>query len=177
MASPRYTVRLPSALDALVQARVRAGTPFAVLIREALAAYLADTPPTRADTPADSLRVLQEALDTLIRRVDTLEQLPTARRQLADSRRQLAADTPPTGADTRRQPPADTAPTGADTQPPPYDPTRYFLGVLCPRGHDYAGTGQSVRKRSNHSCQRCDVEQKRARRQRLRERTRGDEVT
>ena len=39
---PRYTVRLPSALDALVQARVEAGTPFAVLIRAALSAYLAD---------------------------------------------------------------------------------------------------------------------------------------
>jgi len=38
--SPRYTVRLPPALDALVQARVQAGTPFAVLIREALSAYL-----------------------------------------------------------------------------------------------------------------------------------------
>jgi hypothetical protein len=34
--SPRYTVRLPHALDAQVQARVQAGTPVAVLIREAL---------------------------------------------------------------------------------------------------------------------------------------------
>jgi hypothetical protein len=41
--SPRSTVRLSHALDALVQARVQAGTPFAVLIREALSAYLADT--------------------------------------------------------------------------------------------------------------------------------------
>jgi hypothetical protein len=41
--SPRYTVRLPHALDARVQARVRTGTPFAVLTREALSAYPADT--------------------------------------------------------------------------------------------------------------------------------------
>ncbi len=55
---------LPHALDALVQARVRAGTPFAVLIREALSAYLADTPQAGegrakaapAPTPADTRR-------------------------------------------------------------------------------------------------------------------------
>ena len=41
--SPRSTVRLPHALDARFQARVQAGMPFAVLMREALSAYLADT--------------------------------------------------------------------------------------------------------------------------------------
>ena len=68
--SPRYTVRLPPALDALVQARLRvSGIPFAVLLRDALAAYLADTPPTVTPTvtptPADSadtVRMLQEQL-------------------------------------------------------------------------------------------------------------------
>jgi hypothetical protein len=52
--SPRYTVRLPQALDAQVQARVQAGTPFAVLIRDALSAYLADTPPTAPTAPVPS---------------------------------------------------------------------------------------------------------------------------
>ena len=47
MPSTRYTVRLPPALDAAVQERLRtAGTPFAILIRDALSAYLADTAPT-----------------------------------------------------------------------------------------------------------------------------------
>src|SRR6267378_1870905 len=57
--SPRYTVRLPHALDALVQARVATGTPFAVRIREALSAYFADsmpTPPDTQPTPADTPR-------------------------------------------------------------------------------------------------------------------------
>src|SRR5215831_4359367 len=75
----RYTVRLPAPLDALVQARVRAGTPFAVLIREALSAYLADTPPTSAlTTAADSAHTLQdlsEQLAILRIRVDALEQV------------------------------------------------------------------------------------------------------
>ena len=82
--SPRYTVRLPPALDALVQAHVRAGMPFAVLIREALSAYLADTTPTQPPTPADSadtLQNLQEQLEALIRRVAKLEQAPTRRRR------------------------------------------------------------------------------------------------
>jgi len=47
MPSTRYTVRLPPALDAAVQERLRTtSTPFAELIREALSVYLADTPPT-----------------------------------------------------------------------------------------------------------------------------------
>jgi hypothetical protein len=86
--APRYTVRLPDPLDALVQARVRAGTPFAVLIREALSAYLADTQPTSAlPIAADSAHILQdlsEQLAMLRIRVDALEQVLTRRRQSAD---------------------------------------------------------------------------------------------
>jgi hypothetical protein len=122
MPSTRYTVRLPPALDAAVQARVHQGTPFAVLIREALAAYLADTPPTgaltgadTAPTPADTVRELQEQLASLTRRVEALEQAPTPRRQATDSR----ADRVLTGADRS----ADTVPTGADT-PAPAAPQR-----------------------------------------------------
>ena len=87
----RYTVRLPPALDALVQERIRAsGTPCALLIREALAAYLADTPPTGPLTPpnsGDTLRELQGQLAALTTRVEALEHgpspLPTERRQPA----------------------------------------------------------------------------------------------
>jgi hypothetical protein len=51
MPSTRYTVRLPPALDAAVQERLRtAGTPFAILIRDALSTYLAGTPPTALPT-------------------------------------------------------------------------------------------------------------------------------
>jgi len=124
--SPRYTVRLPHALDAQVQARVSAGTPFAVLIREALAAYLTDTPPTEAPIPADSAdtaRTLQEQLAALTTRVEILEQRPTRRRQHAarDADRTadthadspvVSADSPLTGADTSRR----AAPGAALTQ-------------------------------------------------------------
>jgi hypothetical protein len=120
--SPRYTVRLPPALDAQVQARVQAGTPFAVLIREALSAYLADTPPTGAptsvDTPADTMRTFQEDLAALTARVRILElaltAVPTPRRQDADT----PAGTMPIPAD-RLPTEADKALTGADTAPTP----------------------------------------------------------
>jgi hypothetical protein len=76
MPSPRYTVRLPPALDALVQKHIRASeTPFAVLIQEALAAYLPDTPPTGVATltdSADSVRELQAQLAALTTRVEAL---------------------------------------------------------------------------------------------------------
>jgi hypothetical protein len=126
MPSTRYTVRLPLALDQAVQAHLlTTGTSFAVLIREALAAYLADTPPTVSPTGADSadtLSALQAQLAEVTTRVKVLEEIltrwsqltdrsadsvPTERRQDADSR----ADTVLTPADRS----ADTLPTGADT--------------------------------------------------------------
>src|SRR5262249_48068720 len=118
----RHTVRLPAALDTLVQARVRAGTPFAVLIREALLAYLADPPPTREPTAADSantVRGLGEQLAILRIRVDALEQVLTRHRQSADG----GADRVLTSADT-----AGTRPTRGQHKPnPPPSP--------APRGH------------------------------------------
>ena len=105
MPSTRYTVRLPLALDTAVQEYLRtAGTAFATLMRDALTAYLADTPPTGTLTPAptpadrhaDSLSSLGEQLALLRARVEALEQVLTGGRQPADS----SADSVPTGADT-----------------------------------------------------------------------------
>jgi hypothetical protein len=48
---------------------------------------------------------------------------------------------------------------------PAYDPTRYRLGSLCVRGHDYAGTGQTLRRIPNGACPQCETEAQRARRQ------------
>jgi hypothetical protein len=110
--SPRYTVRLPPALDALVQERIRSsGTPFALLVREALSAYLADTPPTGtppgADRSADTIHALQAQLVRLTTRVEAIEHMLTRLRRLADrsadslaDRLAAYADTPLTSADT-----------------------------------------------------------------------------
>src|SRR6266446_1188037 len=136
--SPRYYVRLPPALDALVQARVRTGTPFAMLIREALSAYLADSMPPPADrtptppalTPADSadmVHVLGEQLAILRARVKALEYVLTQRRHHADR----PADRP---ADTR----ADTTPIGADTPRGTYDPQAAVARMQALRAQGYS---------------------------------------
>jgi len=48
---------------------------------------------------------------------------------------------------------------------PPFDPTKYTLGKLCPRGHSYHSTGQSLLRVSDRHCIACDREKKRERRQ------------
>jgi hypothetical protein len=69
--------------------------------------------------------------------------------------------------------PADIAPdrnTGAEgqllsTPELVFDATKHILGKLCPRLHDYEGTGQSVLRRTNRHCILCDREKFRERQQ------------
>jgi len=46
-----------------------------------------------------------------------------------------------------------------------YDARRYKLGKLCPREHEYEGTGQSLLYRRNSVCVTCDREKVAERRQ------------
>ena len=127
MPSPRYTVRLPAPLDEAVQRHLASsGTPFAVLMREALSAYLADIPPTGALTPADryadTLQALHIDLAALTRRVEILEATLARLHQLADRPADRIADmlaayadSVPTDADRM----ADTPLTPADTPTAP----------------------------------------------------------
>ncbi len=39
-----------------------------------------------------------------------------------------------------------------------FNPTTHSLGKLCPRQHNYRGTGQSVLRISNRHCRACDRE-------------------
>ena len=49
---------------------------------------------------------------------------------------------------------------------PAFDPGRYRLGKLCPRGHDWQGTGQSLRVKNKAGyCLACNAAASRARRQ------------
>jgi hypothetical protein len=48
--------------------------------------------------------------------------------------------------------------------PATYDTGKYYLGKLCPKGHDYEGTGQSLLYRRNKRCLQCDRESAQARR-------------
>jgi len=111
MPSTRYILRLPSTLDQAVQERIQAtGTPFAVLMREALSADLADTPPTGSLTFADSADILREVQVQLAALTVRAEVIEAALRALttAPTPADRTADRPPIPADRR----ADSAPTG-----------------------------------------------------------------
>jgi hypothetical protein len=44
-----------------------------------------------------------------------------------------------------------------------FDPAKHVLGKLCPRRHDYQGTGQSALRQANRHCVLCDREKARGR--------------
>ena len=49
------------------------------------------------------------------------------------------------------------------------DPTKHYLGALCQHGHDYQGTGQSLRNLAAGNCLACKTETQRERRRARRE--------
>jgi hypothetical protein len=53
----------------------------------------------------------------------------------------------------------------SDSNVPTYDTRKHYLGKLCPRRHDYNGTGQSLLRKTNHLCLACDRERTKERRQ------------
>jgi hypothetical protein len=53
----------------------------------------------------------------------------------------------------------------SDANIPAYDTSKHYLGKLCPRKHDYHGTGQSLLWKTNHLCLACDRERAKERRQ------------
>jgi hypothetical protein len=53
----------------------------------------------------------------------------------------------------------------SDSTVPTYDTSKHYLGKLCPRRHDYHGTGQSLLRKTNHLCLACDRERAKERRQ------------
>lgn len=139
---PRYTIRLPLALAAQVEAHIAAGTPFPVLIREALGAYLGRA----AGSADDPLTILAAQLAALTVRVETLE-------------RQTAPASAPTDA-----PPGRVEPLGGQAAPTDAPTPKRVLGKLCPRGHDHEGTGQSLRRLPGRGCLACEAEQAQRRR-------------
>jgi hypothetical protein len=77
--------------------------------------------------------------------------------------------------------------TGAPQDMPQgtFDTSKYVLGKLCPRGHAWGNTGQSLLRRTNRHCIVCDREkfqergkaQRQTRRQQKRQQKRQQEVS
>jgi len=132
----RLTVRLPSALYDALEAiaeqehDTREAPELARTVRGALEHYLA-CPQRRQTENAPWLDMLRNG---------PTEKTTAA---LGETRGQTGIVPEPLG-NSRRQ-----------TDIPPYDTTRYYLGKLCPRQHDYQGTGQSLLRRHNQRCTAC----------------------
>jgi hypothetical protein len=62
-------------------------------------------------------------------------------------------------------PPAMSDSAAAPGQTPLASDSRHYLGKLCPRGHDWEGTGQSLRSRKGKYCLECNRESQQAKRQ------------
>jgi hypothetical protein len=121
--------------------------------------------------------ILSDTNEEVVYRADTKEGLPDL---VSDDNRGSAAT--PTGRLARRlsrkvsdkqaaqeiPPPVSTegtAPLLSDSHTPAYDPSKHYLGKLCPRRHDYHGTGKSLLRQTNHRCLACDRERAQERRQ------------
>ena len=48
---------------------------------------------------------------------------------------------------------------------PAYDTSTYVLGKLCPRGHEYHGTGKTLLRLPKRHCLPCENEKRREKRQ------------
>jgi hypothetical protein len=134
--------------------------PIAVVMRDALL-LLMDEYPSSADLSAAPHRIAaheflsdryDSSLDTLLGETDSAE----FEALLSDTKEEVV-DAILEGVNRRPD-------MVSGTNVPAFDTTKYVLGELCLRGHDYHGTGQSLRHRRRHVCLACDAEQARARR-------------
>jgi len=80
---------------------------------------------------------------------------------------------PPIVSDTKEDNlPRETSPAKmSDTKSatlPSFDTSKFYLGKLCPHGHDFHGTGQSLLRKHNQRCRECENTSKRDKRARER---------
>jgi hypothetical protein len=188
----RVTIRLTPEVYAQLGDAGRSGKPLAAIVRDALVDYLTRQP--QQPTTAEDSPPLVAAMTAMTARLDTLEhhlhqlttQVAAMTATAASGQTHPSAQSPPHVTATRqsrqprqsqqsrqprqsqrsrqpRQSQRSELPAWGDI--PPFDTTKFVLGKLCPRGHEYYGTGQTLRRLSRHVCPACDVERTREARQ------------
>jgi hypothetical protein len=112
------------------------------VVAEALLAYLDGTHVAPLETPAAQVvRQAQQRLSEVVRLLGTVQ--------------------------APRHAPAGPPAVSVTPQPdgtPAYDPERFYLGKLCPRAHDWNGTGKTLRRIKGNKCDPCENEGKKKRR-------------
>ncbi len=163
----RPTIRLPAALAGALQARVGAGGSLSDVVRQALAAFLGVCPTPEAPL-SDMGRVTSDtgaALSDIHARLATLEQVTDLIQSdwLTDLTARFTQVEQVLAAVAARVGRSDAAcPT--PQAPEAFDATKYRLGRLCDQRHDYAGTGQTLRRVPSGVCPQCDTAAQRTRR-------------
>src|SRR5215831_4121049 len=142
------TVRVPAALyDRLTQ--------YASLHRYSLTEVVLEGIESRLETPADPRE--HGASDES--HTDVLQQLEARLEAIVDVK--IAAALAPQPRATAAPPPPATAElpqVASSSDPaPPFNTHTQYLGKLCPQGHNYAGTGQSLRNKKSASCVACNT--------------------
>jgi hypothetical protein len=144
-------------------------TSLSALLREGLVLRMhgqQSAEPTSGMTviPPATIAVFTRLADTLSTAADELRKLchlPTAEEYNGHTYTLLAPEEPAAKVRTRGHTVMPAVPgsmsdhTADDAD---YDPAIHSLGKLCPRRHEYRGTGQSVLRISNRHCRACDRE-------------------
>ena len=131
--------RVPEDLAHAAQAYAQAhNLTLSDLIRQGLVIQLSDTSPQTVRQESLPVRhiVRHYVLQEVIERLDALES--QVRHILERSR----------SAPARRETPQGMS----------FDPERWVLGRLCPRGHEYEHTGQTLRRLRGFRCPQCENE-------------------
>lgn len=169
----RITIRVSDTLLAALTACVRQDTTVSDVIREALEAYLG-VAPARRQTPqgaaSDATAPLVEELQALRGDVAGFRERLTQLEERLDAMSDTRSDSlppPPPQRQTER-PTAPPVPQGRG-----YDASRFVLGKLCPLGHEYESTGQTLWRVPGYHCRQCENALARERRRRTPGRERG----
>ena len=140
-------------------------TQLRLMLQQELRAFWGDTPPYQRVSPVHPVTVT--VADTHAQTKDVTAAAPETRHvtdTVTDTLSPSGLAPCVTDAITATETVTETV-TVAGQALEPFDTTRYYLGKLCPKGHDFQGTGQSLLRKHNQHCRACENEGKRARRQ------------
>jgi hypothetical protein len=148
--------RLETQVQALVQAFERQATPASVTPHEQTEV----APEPRGDTKRQTANVPEPARTTAEDKLRTTAAPGSAKRQTGNvPARTVGHSMTPEVGDLE---PTPAAPEIVDQNTPirqatipSYDPTKFYLGKLCPQHHEYENTGQSLLRRHNQYCREC----------------------
>ena len=159
------SMRLPKALHTrLEEYAAEHRISLSELVRDGLELRLSDKDPLNPSgwgdgTPANILREMREGFAQVYAMMQALERPTIPVRKSVPAKH------------TAREPERQEGLTNHDPDVsvqgtiPEYDTSRYYLGKLCKRGHEWANTGQSLLRKTKQQCAECDREHKRERRQ------------